>query len=317
MQVRSIYPVLLSLMLGTVPTTMSHEARASDAESVDDLMKRGIQLRLKNKPAEALELFERAHAVAPSARTLGQIGLAELALDRWVEASEHIAGALAAADDPWVKRNQAALESGRDIVAKHVGELVVTGPAGVEVFTDGKRIGTLPLARPLKVAAGHLVVRAVSPYYEPFATTVDIIAGGRTPLTLALTSTPASPPTVEPAQPTPLALAALPPPALPPPPPQIESSRTWKTPAGAALGLAGVGLLTWGVVWIATDSTAIGGSSGKVLTERDTKTPGWVLAGAGAAAMIGGGLLLYSDRSDRTRMAAVVGPTGLTLAGVF
>jgi len=290
---------------------------AAPPESVDDLVHRGVELRKKDKIVEALEMFERAHAVAPSPRTLGQIGMAEQALDRWVEASDHIAGALAASDDPWVKKNRAALEAGRDIVAKHVGEIAVTGPAGVEVFANGKRVGTLPLARPLKVVAGQVVVRAASPDYEPFATTVDVIAGGRVPLTLALTSTPASPPTLAPAQPIPLALPALPPPALPPPPPQIESSRTWKTPAGAALGLGGAGLLTWGVVWIATDSTAIGGSSGNVLTERDTKTPGWVLACAGAAAMIGGGLLLYSDRSDRTRMAAVVGPTGLTLAGVF
>ena len=55
-------------------------------------------------------MFERAHAVAPSARTVGQMGLVETALQRWVDAESHLLASLSSADDAWVKKNRGFLE---------------------------------------------------------------------------------------------------------------------------------------------------------------------------------------------------------------
>jgi hypothetical protein len=312
----------IMLAIGVTILGGPYARAASPGESVDDLIKRGSQLRLQNKPAAALELFERAHAVAPSPRTLGQIGLAEEALGRWVEAFDHLTGALAASDDPFVKKNRAALESGLSYVRRQVGEIVVTGPAGVDVFVDGKRVGTLPLARAIRAPAGHVVMRAVSSDYEPFATTIDVIGGGHTALTLALTSAqsaiaspvePVTPPQARPSlRPTAVPMLPAAPPVVPPAP-----GRTWKTPVGAALGVAGLGLVAWGTVWIAIDGHANGTNSAGDQVGYSTKTAGWIMAGAGAAAAIAGGVLIYTDKSGPSQMALGLRPGGLLLAGMF
>lgn len=320
MQVRFAIKILLLSLLAW-STSPVRGAGAAKADSVEDLIKRGVKLREQNKPAEALEVFERAHAVAPSPRTLGHIGLAEAALDRWVEASDHLAGALAVPEDYWARGYRIGMEQTLERCKRHVGEISVTGPAGVEVFTDGKRVGALPLTRPIRVVAGNVVVRAVSPDYEPFATTVVVIGGGRTVLTLALTSAQAAAPPPAPVmapRPPPRPAAAAP--ALPPPsaPPAPDAGRTWKTPAGAAVGVAGAGLLAWGAIWIAIDGNTFGGMVCATCAPRvrTTKTAGWILAGTGAAAMLGGGLLLYSDGGG-TKVALGATTSGLLLAGAF
>src|ERR1035438_5559624 len=77
-------------------------ARAADTNAqVGELISQGIKLRLQGKNAEALDLFLKAHALVPSARTLGQIGSAEVALHRWTEAERHLEDALSRHDSPW------------------------------------------------------------------------------------------------------------------------------------------------------------------------------------------------------------------------
>src|SRR5690349_2291240 len=77
-------------------------ARAGDPSSeADELIKQGFQLRLQAKNAEALELFARAHAIAPSGKTFAQMGVAEVALGHWVDAEAHLEAALARHDSPW------------------------------------------------------------------------------------------------------------------------------------------------------------------------------------------------------------------------
>lgn len=319
---RNIAPLVFAALSGFAAVFSAPFVRAAKPESVEDLIKRGQELRLQTKPAEALEVFERAHAVAPSTRTLVNIGLAEAALDRWVEAFDHLTAAVASAPDDyeWPRYTRNAVEATLKFCKRHIGEIAVTGPAGVEVFAAGKRVGALPLAKPIRMAAGDVVVRAVSPDYEPFATTIAVIAGGRTALTLALTSAQVAAPPPPPGPViAPLRRPSPAPPALPPPspPPTPDAGRTWKTPAGAAVGVAGVGLLAWGIVWIAIDGNTYGTSCATCRPRvRTTKTAGWILAGTGAAAMLGGGFLLYSDGGG-TKVALGATTSGLLLAGAF
>ena len=101
--------------------------------------------------------------------------------------------------------------------------------------------------------------------------------------------------------------------AMAPPPaagPAAATSRrnqrggsTWRTWTGAGLALSGLGLLGWGAVWIAVDGNDHCGSTGGLhlhlrLRHRQDRR---ILAGAGAAATVGGAILMLTGgrKSDR------------------
>src|SRR4051812_26268689 len=86
---------------GATPT--SNEAQP------EALIAQGLALRRDGKPSEALELFRRAQALAPSPRAVGQLGLAEASVQLWLEAETHLAAALAMSGDAWVRRNRALI----------------------------------------------------------------------------------------------------------------------------------------------------------------------------------------------------------------
>src|SRR4051812_14504922 len=77
-------------------------ANAADEEAADAMITRGLELRRARKDAEALEMFQRADMLAPSARTAGQLGLVESALAHWSVAEAHLVASLSTPQDPWV-----------------------------------------------------------------------------------------------------------------------------------------------------------------------------------------------------------------------
>jgi hypothetical protein len=138
-------------------------ARAGDSDAADELIARGIELREHGKDDEALGVFKQALAKAPgSPRARAQVALAEQALGMWVAADADLAQALEARSDPWIAKNEAALEGALAVIRRHVGSLEVRGPDGAEIFLDGVRVGTLPQSAPLRAEAGRrsLAVRA-------------------------------------------------------------------------------------------------------------------------------------------------------------
>ncbi len=138
-------------------------AGVASAQGVDDpeaALRRGVELRVERRDAEALALFERVWTLSRTPRARAQMGWAEQALGRWVDAEAHLAEALASPDDPWVVANAAALESSLREVRRRVGSLEVLGtPDGAHVEVDGREVGTLPLPSPVRVAAGTVTLR--------------------------------------------------------------------------------------------------------------------------------------------------------------
>jgi hypothetical protein len=133
------------------------------AQTVDDHLREGFALRQRGAEAEALARFEAAWALAQTPRVAAQVGLTHQALGHWVEADRFLRLATDAADDPWVRRSRPALDAALRVVRQHLGELELAGePAGAVVSLDGRVVGTLPLAAPLRVIAGtvNLEVRA-------------------------------------------------------------------------------------------------------------------------------------------------------------
>jgi tetratricopeptide (TPR) repeat protein len=167
---------------------------ASAATEADAALKRGVELRRRGDDAQALVEFQRGYAIYRTARALAQIGFAEQALGRWHDAEEHLGQALADSDDVWVYRNRATIESSRALVAGHLGSLEVLGsPEGAELRVDGRLVGRLPLARPIRVAAGNVGVELRAEGYLPSSRPVTIAAGQLSRETITLQKIEAAP----------------------------------------------------------------------------------------------------------------------------
>lgn len=290
-------------------------ALADDRASAESMIGRGLELRRQGKPEEALEQFQRAHALAPSARTLGHMGIVEGTLKHWTDAEGHLTAALALSDEGWVKKNQALLQTALDNVKPHIGLLVFSGSPGATISVSGKPAGTLPNVNPVRVAAGTVIITASAPNSKQFLERVEVQGNMQTAVTINL-----QPVDVHSAPPPPAPLPT--PTAFAPPIRELRPQYSWKTWLGGGLVAAGVGVATWGIVWIVVDSDNAGGTCDTTTLPNcqnvyDTKTPGWILTSAGAAAAAVGGILLYRAQATGTDVALSLGPRSIFLGGHF
>jgi len=143
------------LVIGTAGRT----ARAAgDEATADAAIRRGVELRKLGKDQDALEEFRKAYAAAKTPRALAQIGLAEQALGRWVDAEADLDSAVASKSDPWIRKNATTLNGALEVIRRHLGSLDVIGPEGAELRVDGRAAGVLPLSRPARVPIGNLTI---------------------------------------------------------------------------------------------------------------------------------------------------------------
>jgi hypothetical protein len=254
-------------------------ARPDEADP-DVLSMRGLDLRRAGRSADALALFRRAYEVAPSPRTLGQMGLVESSLQLWAEAEAHLVAALATPNDAWVHRNRQFLDQAGDRAKAHMGDLLITGPPGTKVSLGEKAIGALPLAAPVRLVEGEIAINATSVGYKPFSLDLSIKGGARVAVSIVLERIDLAVRNSETQN-----LVSTAPPA-----------RHWRLWTGSALAVVGAGALTWGIAWIALDGRRDcgGGQPTGCATSYDTKAPGILLAVGGGALALAGGALLYS-----------------------
>jgi hypothetical protein len=295
---------------------------ADDKAAADALISKGLELRREGRALDAIDLFQKAAAMAPTPRSLGQLGLAESAVEHWSDAEDHLNSALASPQDPWVKRNHSALDQALTLVRSHIGQISLSGPAGAAITVSGRSVGTLPLTKPIRANAGPAIITATATGFRPFETTLPVEVGKETQFKIILEPTEATPAA---AVTTPPARSAQLAPAAPLLPPQqgTEPESSWKTWTGISLIGAGAGLAAWGIVWIAIDghhSSSGSCSAGAIpgcVPVYNTKTVGIVLTGVGAAAAITGGVLLYTNKNHTTEVGLAVGPSSFSLAGRF
>lgn len=268
------------------------------------LIARALELRRAGHPADALELFRKAHEQAPSARTLGHLGLVETSLQLWTDADVHLAAALATPGDGWVRQNQAFLAQARARTAAHVGQLVVAGPPGARLSVAGKPAGRLPLVAPLRLAEGNVRITATADGHKPFSVQLNIQGGTRAAVTVVL---------------DPIDVEA--PPPVPPPASASESRwhvdrRKW---IGAALSGAGVGTLALGIVWLKMDGRCetLASPLGRCVSAYDTAGLGWLATMGGAAMLMAGGIVLYVSSRPGTAVGVAAGPRSIRLEARF
>jgi hypothetical protein len=284
------------------------------------LIDRGVELRRKRDHAGALEVFGRAHMLAPSALTLAQMGLAEEPLRRWEDSEVHLMAALADRSAPWIQQHRQQIETELSKVRGHFGELVVSGtPRGARVNINGRERGVLPLPQTVRVGEGSVQVQITAGGHQPYSATVVVSAGGRNRLNVAL---------------EPVKIVEVYPDAAGRSPGQrgrAESETTrdggviqrregrpspaessWKTPAGIALvGVGVVGTIVGAVLVLKGTGSACDQPTSPGFACNTTRSSrrwvGWGFLGGGLGLAATGGLVLYSGR--RVQVAATLAPS--------
>jgi hypothetical protein len=150
----------------------------ADRDDPDALIAQGLKAMRKGDYHAALEAFQRAHQARPTTRSHAEIGLAEQALHRWVEAEADLAGAMAEKEDAWLEEHRSLLDKSLADVRSHLGILiVVSGPRGAEVKIDGQPRGVLPLPGPLFLLPGMAEVEITAPGRRPWHAEAPIAPG--------------------------------------------------------------------------------------------------------------------------------------------
>ncbi|MEO8878585.1 MAG: hypothetical protein ABI461_23550 [Polyangiaceae bacterium] len=166
-------------------------ARADSASDADALVEHGVALREQGHDDLALQEFQKANALSPSARALAQIGLAEQALGVWRDAERDVSTALAVTGDPWIEKNRAALEAAKNTIQNHLGSLEIRCDApGAEIFVDGATRGKIAPGVSIRVEAGPRDVEVRAPGRHASSRSVLVPAGGVARETITLEPLP-------------------------------------------------------------------------------------------------------------------------------
>lgn len=153
-----------SVAVGLATILACGTAVAQGTDPADAAIRRGVDLRRQGQDDQALQQFKKAYELSPSPRALAQIGLAEQALGRWVDAETHLEAALGSKRDTWIQKNGAILRGALDAIAKHLGNVQVLGePVGAEVLIQGKVVGHLPMVSPSRVPIGDAQIEVRHP----------------------------------------------------------------------------------------------------------------------------------------------------------
>lgn len=169
-------------------------AQDAPADRAATLIDEGVELRRGGDDVAALARFEEAYQLNPSPRAAAQVGLAQQALGRWIEADERLREALAATDDPFVQEYGAALESSHEAVREQIGQLhVLGGVEGAVVRFGGRRVGTLPMTEPATVVIGTSPLEVTADGYHAVEMELSVRAGELTRQMVDMEPMPASP----------------------------------------------------------------------------------------------------------------------------
>jgi hypothetical protein len=168
-------------------------ARAESAE-VESLIAQGNDLRQAGQPDRALPLFQKAFALAQTPRTEGQLGLAEMAAGYPVEAEQYLVAALESREHPWIKKTRPGLEKTLALARSKIGEISVEGePSGAAISVNGRPIGALPLASPIRLAAGRIEIVVSASGYSPASRVLHLEGGEHQRVAVTLDRAPSGP----------------------------------------------------------------------------------------------------------------------------
>jgi hypothetical protein len=154
--------VLLSTASGALCASAGAQEATARPENpeADKFVESGIRLRAEGKDAEALKAFEKAAEIDPdSVRIQLHLATVHQALGDWLAADQYLSMALRRQNHPYVNRHRKTLEEAQRVINANIGSLEVDGePAGAEVRLNGRLVGTLPLAEPIRAIIGSYLL---------------------------------------------------------------------------------------------------------------------------------------------------------------
>ena len=214
------FPVVIVVLIASASSVGPAWAR----ESADQLIKKGLELRKRGDDLGALPLFDEAYRIAPTPRAAAQRAFCAQALGRWTQVEADLNEALKSPDDAWVKKNRAAIDESLRVTKTKVAVVEVVGePPGGEVLVNGKAVGRLPLASPVRIEAGEIDVELRADGHRPATKTLRVDGGQYQRVVVR------AEPDVAPLSPVP---APTPPSATPAPPPNVSVYVTQTNPSG-------------------------------------------------------------------------------------
>jgi hypothetical protein len=178
--------MLVSLLLmSAVPCAVSGQAQAQSSgraenPEADKFVAEGIELRARGKDTEALRAFQKAAEIDPDSVRV-QIHLATVyqALGNWLLADEYLSMALSRQNHPYVNRHRQTLEDAKRVIDANIGRLEVEGePVGAEVRLNGRLVGTLPLAAPIRSTVGSFLLEVRHDGHYTAQRPITITGGG-------------------------------------------------------------------------------------------------------------------------------------------
>jgi hypothetical protein len=165
----------LGVLCAARSAVAQQESAQSPAAQAEACIERGVAARVRGDDDAALAEFRRAFALTPTARVQGQIALAEQALGQWSDAERDLQQALAVRSDPWIQRNEPALQQALVGLQARLATLDVrTDAPGVQVRINERLVATTPLARPLRVAAGTVIIDVLGDRYVAQRRTIEL-----------------------------------------------------------------------------------------------------------------------------------------------
>src|SRR5687767_1790391 len=152
-------PVVTSLLCLALAGGLARHALAADPAEVEELIRKGNELRRQKRDPVALPYFRQAYDLDRSPRTSAQLGLVEYALGYWLAAEEHLAEALSSPGHPWLVQHLPLIRETLDKARENIVDLEVIGsPPGAEVLINGRTVATPPLTKPVRLVAGPVQV---------------------------------------------------------------------------------------------------------------------------------------------------------------
>jgi hypothetical protein len=289
------------------PATPATPAAGMQAgEEASTRFKRGLQLFDEGDYALAIVEFERAYQLAPNYRALYNIGLVNVQLARYADATRTF--------DQYLRDGGAEIAPAkRADVAKTLAELklrtatvdISTNAPAAEVSLDGKPLDPGSFHGPTLIDAGEHTFRATASGFQPGFRTITLAGGDVASVRLQLVAL------------SPLLRVEIP----------RERGRSFFLPGLIATGAFTAGAIVGGSIMLSERSRLISlqNTAGSTEAQR-TSAANQVNTAATVAdictglAIVSGGVSLYLslrvDHSLRPSVGAVI-PRGLALSGTF
>lgn len=191
----------LLLSFTVAATSWIEPVQAQSAQAADDqggppeyhaLVERAVRARDGGDYAKARDLFQQAHRIYPSARSLRALGMVAFELGEYVESCQLLEEALHSEirvlDATSRRKTHDLLVRARQFVGEIELELAPKDVAGVMLQVDG--VSTPYAGAPLMLGAGEHQVTVTAPGYELEEHRLTVQGGKVQRLTLAMQPTP-------------------------------------------------------------------------------------------------------------------------------